>query len=72
MLLLGAVIPALSSLAIKTIFELVFLSPVARFYQIEKELRFFPFYQPLHILYTLIAGFFGQVKTYTWKGRKVK
>jgi hypothetical protein len=68
----GAYIPALLSLTIKTIFELLFLSPVANFYQLERELRYFPFYQPLHIVYTLVAGLFGQVKTYTWKGRRVK
>jgi hypothetical protein len=70
--ILGAYIPVVISLTIKIIFELVFLSPVARFYQLEKELRYFPLYQPLHIIYTLVAGLFGQVKTYTWKGRRVK
>ena len=72
LLFAGAFIPALVSLIIKTIFELLFLYPVAKFYQLEKELRFFPLYQPLHIIYTLVAGLFGQVKTYTWKGRRVK
>ncbi|MEK0422128.1 MAG: hypothetical protein RLZ95_38 [Bacteroidota bacterium] len=70
--ILGAYIPVVISLTIKIIFELVFLSPVARFYQLEKELRYFPLYQPLHIIYILVAGLFGQVKTYTWKGRRVK
>ena len=60
------------SLIIKTGMELLFLSPVAKFYQLSKELLYFPLFQPLHIAYTLIAGFFGQVKTYTWKGRRVK
>jgi hypothetical protein len=68
----GAYIPVLISLAIKTIFELIFLTPVSKFYQLTGELRYFPLFQPLHILYTLVAGLFGQVKTYTWKGRRVK
>jgi cellulose synthase/poly-beta-1,6-N-acetylglucosamine synthase-like glycosyltransferase len=72
LILAGAYIPALLSLTIKTIFELLFLSPVSKFYQLERELRYFPLYQPLHIVYTLVAGLFGQVKTYTWKGRRVK
>jgi cellulose synthase/poly-beta-1,6-N-acetylglucosamine synthase-like glycosyltransferase len=72
LILVGAFIPALLSLTIKTIFELLFLSPVSKFYQLERELRYFPLYQPLHIVYTLVAGLFGQVKTYTWKGRRVK
>jgi len=68
----GAYIPVLISLAIKTIFELIFLTPVSKFYQLTGELRYFPLFQPLHIVYTLVAGLFGQVKTYTWKGRRVK
>jgi glycosyltransferase involved in cell wall biosynthesis len=62
----------LIALAFKTFFELYFLDGVAGFFQLKGELRYFPLYQPLHILYTLCAGFFGQVKTYSWKGRKVK
>ena len=72
LILAGAYIPALLSLTIKTIFELLFLSPVSKFFKLESELRYFPLYQPLHIVYTLVAGLFGQVKTYTWKGRRVK
>ena len=53
-------------------FELFFLEAVARFYNLKPALRGFVFFQPLHIFYTIIAGLFGQVKTYTWKGRKVK
>jgi cellulose synthase/poly-beta-1,6-N-acetylglucosamine synthase-like glycosyltransferase len=62
----------LIALAFKTFFELYFLDGVAGFFQLKGELHYFPLYQPLHILYTLCAGFFGQVKTYSWKGRKVK
>ena len=72
LLFAGAYMPVLISLAIKTIFEIVFLSPVSKFYQLTGELRYFPLYQPLHIVYTIVAGLFGQVKTYTWKGRRVK
>jgi len=60
------------SLAFKTFFELYFLDGVARFYQLTPTLKSFVFFQPLHIFYTIIAGLFGQVKTYTWKGRRVK
>jgi cellulose synthase/poly-beta-1,6-N-acetylglucosamine synthase-like glycosyltransferase len=60
------------SIALKTIFELFFLFPVTHFYKLQGQLRYFPLYQPLHIAYTLVAGLFGQVKTYTWKGRRVK
>ncbi len=33
--------------------------------------RFFLF-QPLHIIYTLVSGFFGQFGRYEWKGRRVR
>ena len=60
------------ALAFKTFFELCFLDPVAKFFKLQPELRFFVFYQPIHIAYNIAAGLFGQLKTYSWKGRMVK
>ncbi len=60
------------SLLFKTIIELVFLIPVAKFFQKEKLLWWFPFAQPFHIVYTVIAGWLGKFGSYEWKGRKVK
>lgn len=60
------------SIAFKTIFEILFLFPVSQFYSMQGQLKYFTFYQPLHIAYTVMAGLFGQIKTYTWKGRRVK
>jgi cellulose synthase/poly-beta-1,6-N-acetylglucosamine synthase-like glycosyltransferase len=62
----------LIALAFKTFFELFFLDPVAKFFKLQPELRYFVFYQPIHIVYNIAAGLFGQLKTYSWKGRKVK
>jgi poly-beta-1,6-N-acetyl-D-glucosamine synthase len=59
-------------LAAKTIVELFFLYPVAVFFSKTKLLWLFPLFQPLHILYTCVAGFLGKFGTYSWKGRKVK
>ena len=59
-------------LIVKTIIELIFLYPVARFYDKQKLLRLFPFFQPLHILYTVIAGWLGVFGSFEWKGRRVK
>jgi hypothetical protein len=70
--MIGAYKSLFLALAFKTFFELFFLDPVAKFFQMPRALRYFALYQPLHIAYTLVAGLFGQVKTYTWKGRKVK
>lgn len=62
----------ISILLLKTLYELFFMIPVARFFDKEKLLWWFPLMQPLHILYTIVAGLLGSITTYTWKGRKVK
>ncbi len=62
----------LIALAFKTFFELFFLDPVATFFKLQPELKYFVFYQPIHIVYNIAAGLFGQLKTYSWKGRTVK
>lgn len=70
--LMGSWSTLLIALAFKTFFELFFLDPVAKFFQMQPELKYFVFYQPIHIVYNIAAGLFGQLKTYSWKGRKVK
>ncbi len=60
------------SILYKTIAELLFMIPVAGFFQKEKLLLWFPLAQPFHIVYTVIAGWLGKFGTYEWKGRKVK
>lgn len=57
---------------VKVIIEMYFLVPVARFFGSSRVLWFFPFLQPLHILYIVIAGFLGFMGDYEWKGRRVK
>ena len=56
----------------KTLVELLFLIPVAAFFSNSKLLYYFPFAQPFHILYTVVAGWLGKFGSYSWKGRKVK
>jgi hypothetical protein len=46
-------------LLVKIIVEMAFLMPVARFFKEDKALRYFPFLQPLHIIYVVLAGFLG-------------
>jgi len=70
--LMGSWSTLLIALAFKTFFELFFLDPVAKFFHLQPELKYFVFYQPIHIVYNIAAGLFGQLKTYSWKGRKVK
>jgi len=62
----------LSLLVAKTIVELVFLFPVAKFFNKQSLLWLFPFAQPFHIVYTVIAGWLGKFGSYQWKERKVK
>ena len=55
----------------KTIIELPFVYGVATFFGKEALVKYFFFFQPLHILYTILSGFFGQFGKYEWKGRRV-
>lgn len=56
----------------KTLAELPFMINVSRFFSKKNLLVYFFFMQPLHILYTITAGFLGSFGSYEWKGRKVK
>jgi glycosyltransferase involved in cell wall biosynthesis len=55
----------------KTVIELPFMLSVATFFGKRSLVRYFFFFQPLHILYTIVSGLFGQFGQYEWKGRKV-
>jgi cellulose synthase/poly-beta-1,6-N-acetylglucosamine synthase-like glycosyltransferase len=56
----------------KTIVELPFVYSAAKFFGQQALLKYFLLFQPLHIAYTIIAGWIGQFGTYEWKGRKVR
>ncbi len=59
-------------LVAKTVIELKFMIPVARFFNETALLKWFPLMQPFHIVYTVIAGWLGKFGSYQWKGRTVK
>lgn len=59
-------------LLLKIIAELFFLFPVADFFNKKSLLWVFPFMQPFHICYTIIAGWLGKFGKYSWKERNVK
>jgi cellulose synthase/poly-beta-1,6-N-acetylglucosamine synthase-like glycosyltransferase len=59
-------------LALKTVIELLFLFPAAKFFSKQILLWWFPLMQPFHIVYTVIAGWLGKFGNYKWKGRNVK
>lgn len=56
----------------KTVIEYPFVYSVAQFYNEKKVMRFFPLFQPLHILYTVSVGLLSQLGKYDWKGRNTK
>jgi cellulose synthase/poly-beta-1,6-N-acetylglucosamine synthase-like glycosyltransferase len=56
----------------KTIIEYAFVSRVANFFSLSKLMYYFLLLQPVHIIYTVIAGFLGKFGKYEWKGRVVK
>ena len=62
----------LATIAAKTLIDMRFMVPAARFFKEEKLLWWFPLMQPFHIIYTIVAGWLGRFGKYTWKGRVVK
>jgi biofilm PGA synthesis N-glycosyltransferase PgaC len=56
----------------KTMIEFPFVYSVASFFDKTSLLKYFFFFQPLHIAYTIMAGLLGQFGKYEWKGRRVK
>lgn len=57
---------------LKTISEWYFMSLAARFFNQESLLKWFWKMQPIHIIYTVTAGFLGLFGNFEWKGRQVK
>jgi cellulose synthase/poly-beta-1,6-N-acetylglucosamine synthase-like glycosyltransferase len=56
----------------KVLIEFPFVNSVAIFFCQQKLMKYFPFLQPLHIGYTIIAGWLGKFGHYEWKGRRIK
>ena len=56
----------------KTLLEYPFVNSVAAFFREKWQMKYFPLLQPLHIAYTVIAGWLGKFGKYKWKGRSVR
>lgn len=56
----------------KSAVELVFMFPVARFFNKQNVLWWFVPAQPFHIIYTVVAGWLGKFGSYYWKGRRTR
>ncbi|MBD0367817.1 MAG: glycosyltransferase [Flavisolibacter sp.] len=63
---------ALLYLVLKTVVELPFVYAVSKFFGQQRLIAYFPFFQPVHILYTVAIGFISQFGKYEWKGRRTK
>ena len=63
---------AIGLILLKTLAEYRFMRSVAEFYGQSAIMQYFVFLQPFHIVYTVLAGTFGQFGQYEWKGRKVR
>ena len=57
---------------VKTVVEFPFVYAVASFFKRQSLMKYFFFFQPLHVCYTIVAGWLGRFGSYEWKGRKVK
>jgi|GEM_PF-7485 len=55
----------------KTLIEIPFMYASATFFKQQKLLVWFTFMQPFHIVYTVVAGWFGTFGSYKWKGRTI-
>ena len=55
----------------KTVVEFPFVDRTAKFFNQRRLMIYFPFFQPFHILYTVVIGWLGKFGAYRWKGRKV-
>lgn len=62
----------LTLVLVKTGLEFSFVRKVAAFFDHQKLLLYFPLLQPMHMAYTVVAGFLGKFGRYEWKSRKVQ
>lgn len=59
-------------ITLKVLLEWPFVKQISRFFQVPVTAVGFIVLQPLHILYTVLAGLLGLLGRYEWKGRMVK
>ena len=62
----------LTTICIKTAIELWLMIPAAKFFEKTNLLIYYLPFQFLHIFYMVIAGTFGNLGKYHWKGRMVR
>jgi cellulose synthase/poly-beta-1,6-N-acetylglucosamine synthase-like glycosyltransferase len=56
----------------KVLIEFPFVNASAIFFGQQKLMKYFPFLQPVHIVYVIISGWLGRFGSYEWKSRVIK
>jgi Glycosyltransferases, probably involved in cell wall biogenesis len=56
----------------KILIEFPFVNAAAIFFGQQRLMKFFPFLQPVHILYVIVSGWLGRFGSYEWKSRTIK
>ena len=56
----------------KILIEFPFVNAAAIFFGQQRLMKFFPFLQPIHILYVIVSGWLGRFGSYEWKSRTIK
>ncbi|HUQ65055.1 MAG TPA: glycosyltransferase [Flavitalea sp.] len=56
----------------KILVEFPFVNAAAIFFGQQALMNYFPFLQPLHILYVIVSGWLGRFGSYVWKSRTIK
>lgn len=56
----------------KILIEFPFINNIASFFNMRPLLTYHILLQPLHIFYTVVAGWLGKFGSFEWKGRQIK
>jgi len=56
----------------KVLIEFPFVNASSIFFGQQKLMKYFPFLQPVHIIYIVVSGWLGRFGSYEWKSRIIK
>lgn len=56
----------------KILIEFPFINAAAIFFGQQRLMNYFPFLQPVHIVYVIVSGWLGRFGSYQWKSRIIK
>ena len=56
----------------KILIEFTFINAASIFFGQQYLMKYFPFLQPVHIIYVIVSGWLGRFGSYQWKSRIIK